>query len=146
MISDYIVIDVEPDGQEHPRTLWVEGAKFINGEKVEDFYSFNFSMLGKDTLPSFIFVQEVMTFIKDFPCLCYAQSYSKSLLEFELSSYNLDGFINYIGIEDVASERMHQQLSFPELVSKFDLSPKHDGYFYSHVQNIHSIYEILKLL
>ncbi len=31
--------------------LWVEGEKFINGEKVEDFYSFGFSILGQDTIP-----------------------------------------------------------------------------------------------
>jgi len=145
-MDDYIVIDVEPDGQEHQRALIIEALRIIKGKKVDSLSAFNGVERGKYNPPSFLFTQEIIRFIKDLPCLCYAESYTKAYIEYELEFFKLDGFVKYVGIEDIASQKFGCDISIEELVYKFDLSPKFDGYFYSHTDNIHSIYEILKTI
>jgi len=148
---DYVIIDVETDGQEHQRVLWIEGIKVINGQRDQNLYAFNFCKPGENSIPDFLFIQELMSFVKGFPVICFGSETIKDLIEYELKFYQFEGFIEYICVQELAYKKLNHHYQLMELIPKFDLSSYHEqkmiaegGHILdTYVEDIYNVYQRL---
>jgi len=147
MFNNYVVLDIERDGQAVPRVLWIEGIKVSNGIRVSDFYAFNFCDAEEESLPNLFFGQELMSFIKGLPIVCFESKIIKQLVEYELMFFQFDGFNEYFCVKDLAIKKLYRNLSINDLLVKFDLTIfDRKINLETNVEDIFNIYERLKML
>jgi hypothetical protein len=146
LLKDYVVLDIEMDGQDVPRVLWIEGIKVSEEKQVSNYYAFNFCDVGEESPPSLIFVEDLMKFISGLPIVCFDSLKVQKSIEHELSFFRFDDFNKYFCIKDYAQSKFYRYLSIQDLLTKFDLKIFDRGInLQTNVEDIFNIYEKLKI-
>ena len=150
IFDDYVVLDVDCDGQARRRVNSAECFRVRGGVRVADINCPNFYHPIEGSVPLDYFSQELTRFLQGLPIVCYRVHYIRELIEYELHFHGFDGFISYVGIEEIAKAKFKQDLQFWDLMEKFDLCDMYSNevrsgeIFATWVFDIHRIYEKLK--
>jgi len=102
IFDDYVVLDVDCDGQARRRINSAECFRVRGGVRVADANCSNFYHPIEDSVPLDHFSQELTRFLQGLPVVCYRAHYIRELIEYELHFHGFDGFISYVGIEEIA--------------------------------------------